>query len=144
MDNELGLLITILVVCVLLRGCVFIVSIGLSINVFVCVVVSIGMFSAMIVASVVGSMTWAMILAATVVGCVALCVFYAIMLLVCDDADKRLAKLSLTAYAKLQTKIYKHWRMLSLMIVLRQCWLFTVYTSLDEFIWVCYAAFADD
>lgn len=79
-----------------------------------------------------------------VVAVLATCVIIMLMLHVPENVDQTSSVLARMACERLETKIWRHWKMLLLMALLRWCGLFDGYTILDELMWTCYATYIDD
>jgi hypothetical protein len=144
MENELRLLMTVCVFCLLLRMYVFFTSLGLSINVVVCVIGCVSMFSAMIVSNILGRVSLTVIFGGLSIVFLLVLATCLIMLHISQNMDQKLKALARKAYERIEKKFRNHWKILLLMAFLRWCGIFDICTILDEAIWTCYAAVIDD
>jgi hypothetical protein len=123
---------------------VFFTSLGLSINVVVCVIGCVSMFSAMIISNVFGHASLPVIFGGLFVVCLLVLATCLIMLRISQNMDQQLKVSARKAYERIEKKFCNHWKIFLLMTFLRRCGIFNVCTILDETIWTCYAAFIDD
>lgn len=144
MDTEIGFLLVTCMFTIILRFYIFLVSIGITISIIFSLLACIAMFSAMIVSNFLGSASLAVIFTIFSIIFLLVALFSTATLHVFQNADQKLSNLCQAAYQKLEHKLFKHWKILLVMIFLRRAGLFAVCTNLDNFIWVCYAAFIDD